>query len=102
MVQKKKRLEWRLILQGLAEEEAVFGAAGEHAVRLGDAFGDEVVEHDAEVTFAAPRDVGGAALEGERGIDARDESLAGGFFVAGGSVYLSGKEEVFDEVCFEG
>jgi hypothetical protein len=40
----------------LAEEQAVFGAAGEHAVGFGAALGDEVVDHHAEVGLVAAED----------------------------------------------
>jgi len=40
----------------LAENEAVFGARGEHAVRFNGAFGDEVVDQDADVGLVAAED----------------------------------------------
>ena len=35
---------------------------------------------------------GGSFLDGERGVDAGDESLGGGFFVAGRAVDLASEE----------
>ena len=60
----------------LAQEQAVFGAGGEHAVRLGGAFGDEIVNEDADVGFVAAEDDGAFALDPTDGVDAGDESLA--------------------------
>ena len=85
-----------------AEGEAEFGAAGEHAVGFGGGFGDEVVDHDADVGLVAGEDEAVFALDFAGGVDAGDEALAGGFFVAGGAVDLAGEEEAFDEAGFEG
>ena len=85
-----------------AEGEAEFGAAGEHAVRFRRGLGDEVVDHDADVGLVACQDESLFALDFEGGVDAGDEALAGGFFVAGGAVDLAGEVEAFDEAGFEG
>ena len=85
-----------------AEGEAEFGAAGEHAVGFGGGFGDEVVDHDADVGLVAGEDEAVGALDFAGGVDSGDEALAGGFFVAGGAVDLAGEEEAVDEAGFEG
>ena len=42
----------------LAEQQAIFGAGGEHAVWLDRALGDEVVYEDADIGFVAAEDDG--------------------------------------------
>ena len=36
-----------------AQRQPIFGARGEHAIGLGDAAGDEIVDHHAEIAFGA-------------------------------------------------
>ncbi len=83
------------------QEQAVLGAAREHAIGLARAAGDEVVDQHAEVTLAALRHPGLAALHLERGVDAGDQALGGGFFVAGGAVDLAGEVQPADELGLE-
>ena len=72
----------------------MLGAAGEHAVGLGGGLGDQVVDQDADVGLIAAEDeVGSAACDVLGGVDAGDEALAGGFFVAAGAVDLAGEEQ---------
>ncbi len=86
----------------LPKEQAVFGAAGEHAVGFADALGDEVVDEDADVGFGAVEDERRIAFELEGGIGARHQSLGGGFLVAGGAVDLAGKVKGSASLGFEG
>ena len=85
----------------LAEEEAVLGAGGEEAVGFGGAFGDQIVDHDGEVGLAALQQERGATGGLERGIGTGDEALAGGFFITGGAIDLSGEVEAGDALRFE-
>ena len=85
----------------VSEQEAVFCAGGEHAIGFIDTFGDEIVNQDSEVGLAAVKNKVRAILQFAGGIDAGDESLPGGFFVAGGAVDLSGEIESFDSASFE-
>ena len=39
-----------------AQRQPIFGARGEHAVRLGDAARDQIVDHHAEIAFGAIED----------------------------------------------
>lgn len=71
----------------------MLGAAGEHAVRLDGRLGDEVVHHDAEVGLVAGDGDEWERERESRGVEAGDEALAGGFFVAAGAVDLAGEEE---------
>ena len=73
----------------LAQREAVLRAAREHAVRLGRAARDEVVDHHADVGVAAGREPRFALLHLQARVDAGEQALRGGFFVAGGAVDLA-------------
>ncbi len=77
----------------LAQLQSVLGAAGKHAVRLGDAARDEVVNQNAEVGLVAARAPAVFAGREPGGIDAGKDSLRGGLLVAGGAVDLSRKEK---------
>ncbi len=57
---------------------------------------DQVVNQNAGVGFAAVEHEGRLALDVQRGIDAGHQPLAGGFFIAGGPVDLSGEIEAGD------
>ena len=81
--------------------QAVFGARGEHAVRLGDATGNQVINEHAEIGFVA-RDAPGRAPERlQRGIGTGKQTLRGGFFVAGGAVDLSGEKQALHGLAFK-
>ena len=82
----------------LAQLQPVFGAAGEHAVGLGHAAGDQVVDQHAEVGLVAPRAPAGLAARQERGVDAGQQPLRRGLFVAGGAVDLPGEEQAGDRL----
>ena len=84
-----------------AQEQAVFGAAGEHAVGFACALGDEVVNEDAEVGLFAFGVPGFEVARAAGGVDAGEQALCARFFVAGGAVDLSGEVEVFDGAAFE-
>lgn len=86
----------------VAEEESVFGASGEHSVRIVNAFGYEVVDHDADKAVVAGeydfRLIGRKSCS----VDTRDDALAGGFFISRGTVDLSGEEESRQQLGHEG
>ena len=74
----------------LAQQQAVFRAAGHHAVGVGAALGDQVVDQGADIAGSAVEDERFLALHPARGIDAGNQALGRRFLVAGGSVKLSG------------
>ena len=78
----------------MPEHQAILGAAGEHAVRLVDAAGDQVVDQDADIGPRAVEDQRRLALDRERGVDAGDQALGRRLLVAGRAVDLAGEEEV--------
>ena len=84
-----------------AQQQAVFGTAGEHAVGFACALGDEVVDEDAEVGLFAFGVPGFEVARTAGGVDARQQALRARFFVAGGAVDLAGKVEVVDGAAFE-
>ena len=83
------------------ELQAVFGAAGEHAVGFVHAFGDEVVHQYAEIGLFAAQQERVLFADVLHGICACEQALCGGFFVAGGAVDLSGEEEALDGFGFK-
>ncbi len=85
----------------LSEEEAVFSAGGKHAIGFVDTFGDEVVDHDAQIALAAIDNERIGLFEFESGVDTGDEALAGSFFVACGAIDLTGEIQTGDEFGFE-
>ena len=71
--------------------QAVFGPGGEHPVGLVGTFGDQVVDHDADITLGTRNDDGRTPENGPGGVNSCNQSLTGGFFVAGSTVDLSGE-----------
>ena len=55
----------------VAQQQAILGPAGEHAIRLIDALGHQVVDEDADVRLAAIEDQAALALDLECRVDAR-------------------------------
>ncbi len=84
-----------------AQLQPVFGAAGEHAIGLGDAARDEVIDQHAEVGLVPPRTPGILALHLQAGVDARQQPLCRRLFVAGGAVDLAGEKQAADRLGFE-
>src|SRR5688572_22948016 len=85
----------------LAKQQPVFGAAGEHAIRLAGAARDQVVDQHADVTLVPLRYERLERACAADGIDAGDEALRRGFFVARGAVDLPGEEQAAQRLCFE-
>ena len=85
----------------MAEEQAEFGAAGEHAVGFVDAERHEVVDEDADVALFAAEDEGRFAGDLERGVGAGHEALCACLFVAGGAVELAREVKARDAFGFE-
>ena len=83
------------------QQQAILGPAGEHAVRLVDALGHQVVDQDADVGLAAVEDERRLLLDLQRGVDAGHQPLGGGLLVAGGAVDLAGEVEAFDRLRFQ-
>ena len=85
----------------LSEIEAVLGPRGEHPIRLGGSFGDEIVYHDPNVTFRPAEDQRLFALNSAGSVDSGNNPLAGGFLITGSSIDLTRKEEIFDPLAFQ-
>jgi hypothetical protein len=77
----------------LAQQQPVLGAAGEHAVGLVGAAGDQVIDQHAEVGLVPARRPGLAPLHRQRRVGAGQQPLGGGLLVAGGAVDLAGEIE---------
>ena len=75
----------------LAQQQAVFAAAGHHAVGLVRALDHQIIHHHADVAHVAREDERLAPKQRARGVDARENPLRGGLLVAGGAVDLPGE-----------
>ena len=64
-----------------AQLQAVLGAAGEHAIGLGDAARHQVIDQHAQVGLVATRAPARIAARQQRRVDPRQQSLRGGLFV---------------------
>ena len=60
----------------VAQQDAMLGARGEHAIGFVDAFGDEIVDHHADVRLAAREPQRLGAARRARRVDAGDQALA--------------------------
>ena len=76
-----------------AKREPIFGPAGEHAIRLIDATGDEVVDHHTQIGVFAAQHERFFTLQAQHGVRARQKPLPARLFIAGGAVDLSGEIE---------
>ena len=77
----------------LAQEDAILGARGEHAIRLIHAFRHQVIDKHPDVSFVAAQREGRIPRATQCGIDTCHDALARRLLVAGGSVDLSGEEQ---------
>ena len=85
----------------MPEHQTILRAAGEHAVRLVDAPGDQVVDQDPDVRPRAIEHERRLVADRQRGVDAGDQALGAGFLIAGRAVDLAGEEEVRDRLGLE-
>ena len=80
----------------------VLGARREHAVRLGDAPRDEIVDHHAQIGFGAIEHDWRAPLARTHcGVETSDKSLGGSLFIAGRAVDLTGQEKARNTLRFQ-
>ena len=84
-----------------AQVQPELSPRGEHAVRFVNALVHQIVDQDSRVALRAADYQRFAALDAQRGVDARHNALASGFFVAGGTVDLPGQKQVLDLLRFE-
>ena len=84
-----------------AQLQPILGPAGEHAVGLAHAFGDQVIHQHPQVGLVAAQRQRRAALGLQRSVGAGKQALGGGLFVAGGAVDLAGKEQAADGLGLE-
>ena len=86
----------------LSQKKAMLGPGGEHSIRLMGAFGDKVIDHNADIGFMPLEDQGVFVEEAQGGVHSSHKSLRGSFFISGGPIDLSGKIEAFDLLGFQG
>ena len=85
----------------LAQGQPVFGAAREHAVRLGRTARDQIVDQHADIGLAALRAPGILPARLQRGIRAREQTLGRGLLITGRAVDLSGEEQAREEFALQ-
>ena len=76
-----------------AQQQAVLGATGEHAIRFARALGHKVIDQHAQIAVAALGNPGFALAQVLHGVDASDQALRRGFFIACRAIDLAGKEQ---------
>src|SRR5262249_43192960 len=84
-----------------AQQQTKLRAGREHPVRFQAAFGDQIVDEDANVRLVAPELEPVAAASKARRVDPRDQTLRRGFFVTGRAVDLPGEKESADALRLE-
>src|SRR6185503_12139742 len=82
----------------LAQQQAVFRAAGEHSIRLARAARNQIDDEHADVGLVTPRPARRALLHTQRRIDAGENALRRRRFVAGRAVDLAREEQAGDEL----
>ncbi len=85
----------------LAQLQPELGPAGEHAIRLGDALGDQVVHQHAQVGLVPTGRPGGLVARLQRSIQTCEQTLCGRLLVSGRPVDLTGKEQASDRLGLE-
>ncbi len=85
----------------LAQQQAEFCPAGEHAVRFIGSLGNEVIYHDADVSLITAQHQRRFAQGFQGGVRSRHQTLRRGFFIAGCAVDLTCKIQVFHQFCFQ-
>ena len=84
-----------------AQQQAVFGARGEHAVRLARAQRDQIVDQYADVGFVTTRLPGIAPCARQPALMPASSPCARSLFVTGGAVDLAGEEQSLHMACFQ-
>ncbi|EXI71365.1 MAG: hypothetical protein AW07_03697 [Candidatus Accumulibacter sp. SK-11] len=85
----------------LAQRQAILGATGEHAVRFGNAAGDQVVCQHTEVGLITARRPRLPLLHLQRRVGAGQQALRSSLLVAGGAVDLAGEKQTADGTGLE-
>ena len=84
------------------KQQPVFGPTGKHSVRFIRAFGDKIINQNSDVPAFSANKQGILFLRLESGIGAGYQALSRRFLVAGGSINLTGKKKVFQQLGFKG
>ena len=83
------------------EQKPVFGARGEHPVRLQASFRDEVVDEDADIRLVPPKNERRLTRRMPRGVQSGDQTLGCCLLVAGRSVDLPGEKQTAHSPGFQ-
>src|SRR5206468_2100806 len=77
----------------LAQAQPILGAAREHAIRLGDAARDEIVDQHTEVRLIATRTPRVLPLDEQTSVDASQQPLSRSLLIASSAVDLTREEQ---------
>ena len=80
-----------------AQQQAIFGPAGKHAIRLRRALRDQVVNQHAQIGLVAAREPGRLVFCPPGRVQAGQQTLRGGLFITRGAIDLAGKEQPLDK-----
>ena len=86
----------------LAQDQAILGAAGKHAIGLGRAHGDQVIHQYTQVGLVPARIPLILFLRTQSRVDPGQQALGPSFFIAGGAVDLAGEIQALDKLGFQG
>ena len=84
-----------------AQQQAMFGARCEHAIRLVDLLGHQIVDQHPDVGLIAAQDKRILTTYLAGGIDASDQPLSGSLLIAGRSIDLTGQKQSRRTLGFE-
>ena len=78
------------------QQQTMLGARSEHAVGLGSAQSNQIIDQNTEIRLIAPRTPGRLTLNSQGRIQTGEQPLGGRLFIAGGAVDLAGEVQTFD------
>ena len=86
----------------LTQQNAIFGAGGEHTIGFIDAFIDQVIDQHADISLVTAQHHRLMFHEEQMGVHTGDDSLGGGLFITRGTIDLTGQEKVLDHFGTQG
>src|SRR5207248_6613756 len=81
--------------------QSIFSTASEHSIRLLYDLGHQIVDKDADVSFAPPENKGSTVPHAQGRVRPSNQSLRGRFLIARCSVNLAGKIKTSGKLSFE-
>ena len=91
-MRKSRETEVRIVL---TQKNAILCAGGKHAVRLIHTLIDKIVNENANIGLVPAKHQSVFLLQPQMGIHTRHNALGGRFLITGGTIHLTGQEEIF-------